>query len=87
MLMDIEINAYGKQIKISGIDCDDADDCIETAYELWDRLDRPESVPVTNANDKVERPTLEASGGGHAEKSYQPMGFAYLNDGERLNVK
>jgi hypothetical protein len=77
--MDIEINAYGKQVKISGIDCDEAEDCVEVAYDLWSRLEKPTPPPPIEG--------IESSGGGHAERAYRPMGYADVSYGERLNVK
>lgn len=77
--MDIRISAYGKNIEIVGIDCDDAEDCTEVAFELWDKLEKP--------SGKATAEGIEASGGGHAEKAYAPMGYADVSYGERLNVR
>lgn len=79
--MDVEINAYGKLVRLTDMECETSTDCTEVAFELWNRLEKP----LTSEAD--DPPTLEAAGGGHVERTYLPMGYSYMSDGERLNVK
>ena len=83
--MDIEIDAYGKRVTVSGIECEIIEDCVEVVRTLWNDVEKPAGVTKTSEADLP--PTLEAAGGGHAERAYSPMGYSYLTDGERLNVK
>jgi hypothetical protein len=81
--MDVKINAYGKQIDVIGIDCDDAADCLETVLDYWERIEDPRLAPPSV--DDNERPIIEASGGGYHERKHQTMGFAEFTYGERVN--
>jgi len=76
--MDIEINAFGKFVKVTGIECEEADDCIETVLQLWESVEKPEPK---------EPEGITAGSSLHSEREYRRVGFAYLPDGEQVSVK
>lgn len=75
--MDIKINAHNRYVEVINIDCDSAEDCTEVALSLWLATENPTS-------------NTEEIGAGSTvltEKSYQTAGFAYVSEGERLDVR
>jgi hypothetical protein len=70
--MDIEINAGGRFVKVSGVECEDAADCTKVALDLWRKVKTPD-------------PNLGSAIGFQADKSWQHDhdrgGFVDLGDG------
>lgn len=36
--MEVEIDSHGTRIRVYGIDCDEAEDCIEVAIRAWRKV-------------------------------------------------
>lgn len=75
--MDIKINAHNRYVEVIDIECDNADECIEVVLDLWKSTENP-----SGSSDDIGAGSTVLT-----EKSYQTTGFAYVSEGERLNVK
>lgn len=74
--MDVKINAQGRYVEVTGIETDDWIQALGEIYALWEETD-----------PNKETTEISAGTGSHIEKSYGKIGFAFMGDGERPEIR
>lgn len=76
--MDIKVNAHGRYVEVIGIEVDDPEEAVDLVYALWEATD---SDKPRTGND------LSAGNGVYLDRKSARIGFSYLGDGERPEVR